>query len=481
MAYTVIQQPVNDINPVYNQIRYVVNSTDYNLTGFRYIAQVKDDSNNILFEKKVMPDPNSNGIFDLNKELSDYCKLDLRNPTVLDATEEYIKYIVEFGQEYLNSIIFTDYEYLHISNFASKGITFNPNNYNNITVLKCGVVQPLYNDGEYINVTFTTPNPTVPEISGIQQILHVYLDGGLWYIALNKPWYRSGPAEGGTITNGDTLKTIQLNQANVSGKSAFNGVIPYMNDWVQNDYTFQVLGGSESKLFLSTLPETGYVIRPGNTIYINILKNSFPDPIGITTEHQDTTTNTIGNDLVNGLINRYKINLSSINPNDDYVHLYCTINSGANQGKIKTKKYKLNIDNNCYVNPIELVYMDDFGSLLPFNFTHINEETHNIKRETYTNNFEKNSNNIFGTNGGGTNIFYSDYEVKYLLRSGYLNKTMAEYFAQLVRSPETYIKIDNKFHKVIINTNTIKLLTDKKGLKQYDITVTLANKNIVNI
>ena len=102
MAQTIIAKP-QAFTPAYNPIKYIVDSTNKNKTGFRYIFQVYNGAT-LKGTFKVVPTFSTGyGEIDLSKFLSSYVSWDF-DPTItqdLDAVNSFYNYDVKVGEEYL--------------------------------------------------------------------------------------------------------------------------------------------------------------------------------------------------------------------------------------------------------------------------------------------------------------------------------------------------------------------------------------------
>jgi hypothetical protein len=107
MATTIIAQP-QDFTPAYNECKFIINSTNKNISGFRYIFEVFDSLTNarIGYYKALPTFGTGYGEQDLSKLLSNSVSFDF-NPSITtfyNADNSYFGYYVRFGEEYIFSL-----------------------------------------------------------------------------------------------------------------------------------------------------------------------------------------------------------------------------------------------------------------------------------------------------------------------------------------------------------------------------------------
>lgn len=113
---TIISQP-NNYHSGYNQIKYVIDSTNKNNPGFRYIVQLfKAGTAEKFAEFDMIPNPLNNGYGEINISKIIQTQLDytinLTNFAFQDATKCYFNYDIKFGESFSTLWEFNDYVYL---------------------------------------------------------------------------------------------------------------------------------------------------------------------------------------------------------------------------------------------------------------------------------------------------------------------------------------------------------------------------------
>ena len=103
MAITINTEP-NDIAPVYSDISYVVTSTNYAQSNFKFVAVVKNAAGTIIAKLKapIFHGTTDKGVFNITRILQNYVTYDFTQSlaSISKCTSSYLAYSVEFGEEY---------------------------------------------------------------------------------------------------------------------------------------------------------------------------------------------------------------------------------------------------------------------------------------------------------------------------------------------------------------------------------------------
>lgn len=99
------------LTPAYNPVKYIYDSSNKNLGGFKYIFEVYESGTaNQIAEYRVLPVYSTGyGEIDLTKLLQSKISFDLEptNDTSYAAPNSYYNYDVKVGEEYLTTTTFT--------------------------------------------------------------------------------------------------------------------------------------------------------------------------------------------------------------------------------------------------------------------------------------------------------------------------------------------------------------------------------------
>ena len=208
MAQTIIAKP-QAFTPAYNPIKYIVDSTNKNKTGFRYIFQVYNGAT-LKGTFKVVPTFSTGyGEIDLSKFLSSYVSWDF-DPTItqdLDAVNSFYNYDVKVGEEYL-------YELDYTSSLTASGTNTRIN------------VTNIFQVGDQINITQDDLGVANPLLEGLHTVIAV---SGSW-IDVNVPFSSITNATiNGTINYADNRKVVTYDITEIVSKKVFNGAISWID------------------------------------------------------------------------------------------------------------------------------------------------------------------------------------------------------------------------------------------------------------
>ena len=450
--------------PAYNPIKFIYDSSNNNLQGFKYIFDIYESGTaNKIAEYRVMPTYSTGyGEVDLSKLLQAQVSYDLNltNTTAYNATNSHYKYDVKVGEEYLTT---TSY----INNLTASGVNVQINVVNTFVA------------GDQINITQADLGVANPNLEGLFTVLSV----GVGFLVVSSPW-------GAIIT--------ALNNF------VFNGAIRWV-EWPVYDYNDFMLNGFQDR-FLTNLPPSDFYATLSQDLWVNAVANGSPTPpdtLFFQTSDGDTfEKNVTAADHVSGISmgpNNYGLlsvvsgALPMIKPSTEWYTVRYERNAFPS-----SKQYKVNLDRRVRTVEHSILFLDRMGSWGSFAFTGRAYTTGDVTREQ----FNKDVPGYVETTGidrwlykttetGMTNTYIST-DTTIALNTDWMNEDMALYFTELISSPNTYIKISNydadcelpesaEYVSCTIVTSTFEEFKQRnKNLIKQSIVVKLANNNIVN-
>jgi len=211
MAITLKAQP-QVLTPAYNPIKYIYDSTNKNLGGFKYIFEVYESGTvNQIAEYRVLPVYSTGyGEIDLTKLLQAKVSFDLfpTNTTVYNAPNSHYKYDVKVGEEYLTT---TSYS----SNLTASGLNVQINVANSFVA------------GDQVNITQADLGVANPNLEGLFTVLSV----GVGFFVVNSLFSLVTNATiNGDVTYADGRKTVTYNIIDNLNNFVFNGALPW-TEW----------------------------------------------------------------------------------------------------------------------------------------------------------------------------------------------------------------------------------------------------------
>jgi hypothetical protein len=450
MAMTIIAEP-QDFTPAYNECKFITDSTNKNLDGFRYIFEIFESgtANRIGYYKALPTYGTGYGEQDLSKLLSNMVSYDF-NPTITtfyDAANSYYKYDVKIGEEYIYTLSYT----------ASL-----VNNGGNVRITATHAFQV----GDQLNITQADGGVANPGVEGLHTVIAIT---GTTNFTINALWSEVTDATiNGSIKYADNRKDINLNEISTLDKYVFNGAISWidMPFYDQDDYVLD----NNRALWLTDQPFT-FSCTLGQDLWLNLKDNGLQlnERVYFTNDDGDVFYKSIsGGDYIKGVAvgpNNYgSLTLvSGTAPlvKQDTKWYTVTYYDGAIIPTAKSATYRINIDTRTLISESHILFLDRMGSWSSFAFQLKSYEKGNIKRETYNKDvpgYVTSSQWKYNTWEQGQTNFNTQVTKTYDLNTNWMSEAEANYFQQLLTSPQTYVK--NVIYRI---TEDLDNLYDESG------------------
>ena len=478
--------------PAYNPIKFIYDSSNNNLQGFKYIFDIYESGTaNKIAEYRVMPTYGTGyGEVDLSKLLQAQVSYDLNltNTSVYNATNSHYQYDVKVGEEYLTTTTYT----FALTQYLTAPYVGNVQ----INVANTFLV------GDQINIVQNIPGPTAnPNLEG----LFTVLVANPLYIVVSSPWGSvTNAITGGAITYADGRKTITRDIIVALKNFVFNGAIRWV-EWPAYDYNDYMLNNFQDR-FLTNLPPSDFYATLSQDLWVNAVANGSttpPDTLFFQTSDGDTfEKNVTAADHVSGISmgpNNYGLlsvvsgALPMIKPSTEWY----TVRYERN-GFPSSKQYKVNLDRRVRTVEHSILFLDRMGSWGSFAFTGRAYTTGNVTREQFNKDIPGYVETagidrwLYKTTETGMTNTYISTDTTIALNTDWMNEDMAMYFTELISSPNTYIKLATyefdcdapeslDYVSCTIVTSTFEEFKQRnKNLIKQSIVVKLANNNIVN-
>jgi hypothetical protein len=486
MAMTLKAAPQR-LTPAYNPVKYIYDSTNKNLGGFKYIFEVYESGTaNQIAEYRVLPVYSTGyGEIDLTKLLQSKVSFDLDtiNDTSYAAPNSYYNYDVKVGEEYLTTTTFTSAMTQYTTAPYAGRVQLNGTN--------------SFVVGDQIVLTQTGLGAANANFDG----LYTVLVATPTYIVINFLW--SGITninKDVDITYADGRRTTTYNIINDLDNYVFNGAVPW-TEWPgysENNY-YLALGSR----FLTSCPLREFYCTLSQDLWMNAVYGSVPVGIHKIIFENDggeifektvfasdyITGNAVGpNNL--GTLTPVSGTLPLIKPNTEFYTYYYEHN-----GSQVTDYYRVNIDRRTQSQEYSIIFLDRYGSWGSFAFTGRAYETGSVQREQYNmdvQGFIKSSSWTYDLTERGYTNSYVTVENTIDLNTNWMTEDMATYFTELISSPYTYFKVSNYDENCDIPASTeyisCNVMTSNyeyykqrnKNLIKQSITIKLANNDMVN-
>ena len=496
MAMTIIAEP-QDFTPAYNECKFIVNSTNVNNDGFRYIFEIFESgtANRIGYYKALPTYGTGYGEQDLSKLLSNMVSYDF-NPTITtfyDAANSYYNFDVKIGEEYIYTLSYT-------SSLV--------NNAGNVRITATHAFQV----GDQINITQADGGVANPGVEGLHTVIAIT---GTTNFTINALWSEVTDATiNGSIKYADNRKDINLNEISTLDKYVFNGAIPWidMPFYDQTDYTLDNTSG----LWLTDQP-LNFTCTLGQDLWLNL-----KDP-GVAAQKRVYFANSNGDVFSKSLAGSDYVKGVAVGPNNfgtlvlisgtaglikattTYYDIWYGDTIVGNQSSIK---YRIVLDKRVQISESHILFLDRMGSWSSFAFQLKSYEKGTIKRDTYNKDvpgYVTSSQWKYKTYEQGQVNFNTQVVKTYDLNTNWMSEAEGTYFQQLLTSPQTYIKnvvyritedLDNLYDESgciihipesteyvscnVLNTNFEVYKQRNNNLIKQSIQVRLSNNDIIN-
>ena len=431
MATTIIAQP-QDFTPAYNECKFIVDSTNVNNDGFRYIFEVFEagTATRIGYYKALPTYGTGYGEQDLSKLLSNMVTFDF-DPTITtfyDAANSYYNYDVKVGEEYIYEL---NYTASLVDNGGSVRIT----------------ATHAFQVGDQINIVQGVGGAAAnPGVEGLHTVIAIT---GTTNFTINALWADVTDATiNGTVKYADNRKTITLDIVSTLDKHIFNGVQPWLDmpNWDETDYELDGV----TKSWLTNQPKT-FNCTPSQDLWLNLRG----DGVGINkrvyfeNDNGDIFYKAIaGGDYIKGV---------AVGPNNfgsltvvsgtaplikNDTKIYQVWYSDGAFNPVQSLAYEITIDRRPVITQYNILFLDRMGSWSSFAFQLKTYEKLNIKRETYNKDvpgYVTGSQWKYKSYEQGSVNYNTQVSKTIDLNTNWMTEAQAYYFQELVTSPQTYI------------------------------------------
>lgn len=451
----IISEPENQTS-VYNPNIWIVDSTNRNKDGFRYLAKIfKTDratSETLTLVKtiKILPRPDGKGEFDLSYFLQNqtYFKKEEQNGIFVKNKGLRFDYRIEFGEEYYNSWQYTDTEFLHGGKTKAVGSS-----------------APPFVAGDVVQIT--PNNPTLfPLFNGVQLVQDVVGND----VYFDVP-FSTTPTNGGSLWYADGRKLTVWDNSKTDAKTVYRAKIDF-DKWdktyFKNNYFAD--GNGLKKLPINTVEN--FLFKKGQVFWIPVYSNFVYIEIKIvnSTGEQRHTEPVGYTNQDNACYFRIE------NQTEDFtVQLF-----DEDPGEI-TEKLTYKLDDRCSPNDLFLMYEDKFGALNSWAFSGFSEKRVSVNKTEYNKplNFTDAGEYEDEINRTGYTIADVSSSTEITLNGYSFPRKQDLLFEDLLKS-KVHILHDpknNTFRRCTLVDGSATFLDEKRtGLRRRSVTIKLANE-----
>ena len=476
MSITITKQP-SKYHSAYNPIKFELDSTNKNKSGFRYIVEIYDSgTTNKLAEFDVAPDPFNSGKADIDVSRIVQNKVDsfvtFTSNAVQHAENTYYNYDIKFGESYNSDWNFNDFVFLSggvgLTTDTFYGSGFTDATHSFIVGSQIFVqMDSVYGDNrDLLNGYWVVTD--VPS----NKIIQINID-------FNQ--IGSGPISSGVVRFSDFQKARTYDLASVLAITAVNvaqDIIEYSS--INGSLNTYVLTGSTSQL-LTNAPDK-FFATPEQTMFLNMLEANDSGYLYFENSNGDVFRKSNAGD--------FKVKSSGVGPgnlgslsaisgstpliknNTAYYDLWVT-DSGATQ---TSEKLRIYLDKRCVISDVEIMFMDRKGSFMSFAFQNRRYENVATEKQTYRQ-YVRN----YKTHSKGMTSYHSKYSKTLTLNTNFMGEDMNLYFEELLTSRHTYVKWEGVWYACIVEDGTYQNEFERNNkLIKKNVTVRFAIDSPVN-
>lgn len=469
MSTTIIAQP-QQLMPAYNPIKYIIDNTNKNEPGFRYIFTIYSATGshipaNVVAQYKVLPAFSTGyGEQDISKLMQSLVTFDESGigSASYNVSESWYQYDVDLGFEYIDNIDYT--ASLQQSGGGDVEIHFNAHGF-----LLGDQVVIVQADGGVAN----------PTVEGLHTVL--YADTN--YFVINARWDTVGDDTiNGNVTYADKRKTITLDDVLVTDKEVFNGAFNlFINNGDNNPFNSVAYLGTSGTLLMTSNPYPQSFAPSaflGALFYYNLRVYAGDT---YTVEWYDMDSNPLDSQTftpaADGIYAVF-VGPTALVAEDYIVQIY--------SASFASELYYFTYDNRCTINDDQLIYLDRMGSWQSFAFQLKTYEKGQITREQYNQHIDG---QVVSTEWVGVQLqkgfrtYNTNVTKTFELNTNYMDQTDANRFQELLTSPQVYYYSvsSNKFCACIIENNSFEVFRQRnKNLIKQSVTIRLAQQDPIN-
>ena len=480
MAQTLIASPQR-ISPAYNPLKFIVDSTNKNKSGFKYIFDIYESgTSNKIGEYKVLPRfGDGYGQEDLSKLLQTKVSWDLDTLTTsfYDAPNSFYLYDVKIGEEYV-----AEFSYTSSLTNASGNVQINVTN--------------TFASGDQVVITQADGGVANPQLEG----LHTVISATGSAVVVNVSWSTITSATiDGVVKYADNRKVITRDITEMDDNMVFNAAFRWV-DWTAYDFNNYVLA-VPTALWLTNQPQT-YHCTIGQDISLNILNPKGSDRVIFENSNGLTFYKAISSlsDIVQIPVgpNNYGTLVGTGDLIDDSVEWYEFYFANATTLPAQDSvKYRIYLDRRTTSVEYSLLFLDRMGSWSSFAFQLKSYERGDVTREVYnqdvTGYVNASDEWTYSTEEFGFRTINTNVIKSFDLNTNWMTEDMAQYFEELVTSPQVFIKetsyicgeqltaSSSTYQPCIVNNNQYEVFKQRnKNLIRHSLSIRLANQDNIN-
>jgi hypothetical protein len=471
---TIIAQPAQ-LMPAYNPIKYIIDNTNKNEPGFRYIFTIYPAAGshipaNVVAQYRVLPvfstGYGEQDISRLMQSLVTYNELGINGEVPYNVSESWYQYDVDLGFEYIDNVGYT------------AALTIDGLNTNITSSTAHGFIV-----GDQIVITQADGGVANPALEGLHTVISVTNSTNF---TVNVLWSTITDINiNGNVTYADLRKTQVLNDSLITNKEVFNGAYnnnlnTYNESVPFNSTNYLGIANPFGYLMTSNLPTDGSVAPsafPGAQFYYNLrVYATYNYEVEWYDMNDNLLDNTTFNPASDGIWGVFVGPTSNVTE-DYYVSIY-------SDGPTGNDFYYFKYDNRCTINDQQLIYLDRMGSWQSFAFQLRTYEKGQITREQYNQHIDgqvQSSQWVGVLLQKGFRTYNTNVTKTFDLNTNWMGDYDAKRFQELLTSPQVYYYSPNYLCACVVDSSSFEVFSQKnKKLIKQSVTIRLAQQDPIN-
>jgi hypothetical protein len=463
---TIIAQP-SVLMPAYNPIKYIIDNTNKNEPGFRYIFTIYPAAGshipaNVVAQYRVLPVFSTGyGEQDISRLMQSLVTWNFASGQV---NESWYQYDIDLGYEFIDNI---DYITTLQDNGGNVRISFTAH----------GFVA-----GDQIIIAQDGTGPVDnPALEG----LHTVLSATANQFTVNVLFSTiTDSTANGNVSYADQRKTQVLDDEVIETMEVFNGAYS-LGIYAQGSFpSVTYLGTLDPSYALTSLtnPNDSFAVAASITDNIFYLMCRVYSGVEYILQYYDSQGNAIGQDSpynpTDGLYN-FPVNTATHSITEDFY-----IGIKANDFAGTEFKYFFNYDGRCAINEDILYYLDRMGSWQSFNFQLKTYEKGQISREMYNQHVDGQvvSNEWeYSSDAMGSRTYNINVSNTLDLNTNWMDQYNANRFQELLTSPQVFYYNGTDYRACTIDSTSFENFRQRnKNLIKQSVTIKLALNTPIN-
>jgi hypothetical protein len=465
MATTIIAQP-QVLMPAYNPIKYIIDNTNKNEPGFRYIFTIYPAAGshipaNVVAQYRVLPVFSTGyGEQDISRLMQ---SLVTWNFAPGQVNESWYLYDIDLGYEFIDNIDYT-------SALTIDGLN------TNIAYTAHG-----FQVGDQVVIVQADGGVANPALEGLHTVIYAAAND----FTVNVLWTTIGdPDINGNVSYADQRKTQVLDDELIEDQEVFNGAYS-LGIYAQGSFpSAAYLGTLDPSYALTSLtnPNDSFAVAASITDNIFYLMCRVYSGVEYILQYYDSQGNAIGQDSpynpTDGLYN-FPVNTATHSITEDF---YITIK--ANDVAGTEFEYYFSYDNRCAINEDILYYLDRMGSWQSFNFQLKTYEKGQISREMYNQHVDGQVTDgqwVYSPDAMGSKTYNINVSNTLDLNTNWMDQYNANRFQELLTSPQVFYYNGTDTRACTIEATSFENFRQRnKNLIKQSVTIKLALNTPIN-